>query len=63
MDDVNLYANNEKGMYSLAQTVGIFSDDIGREFGINKYATLALKREKITFIKKLIHLFYCLMEE
>ena len=48
MDDVNLYPKNEKGMYSLAQAVGIFSDDIGREFRINKYDTLALKRGKIT---------------
>ena len=59
MDDVNLYAKNEKGMYSLAQAVGLFSDDIGREFGINKYAKLALKRGKIIKFGE----FYCLIEE
>ena len=35
-------------MVSLIQTVRIFSDDIGMEFGINNCATLALKRGKIT---------------
>ena len=48
MDDLKLYAKNEKGLESLVQTVRIFSDDIGMKFGISKCATLALKRGKIT---------------
>ena len=48
MDDLKLYAKNEKGLESLFQTVRIFSDDIGMEFGIDKCATLVLKRGKIT---------------
>ena len=35
-------------MDSFVQTVRIFSDDIGMEFGIKKCATLVLKRGKIT---------------
>ena len=48
MDDLKLYAKNEKGLESLVQTVQIFSDDIGMEFDIDKCATLVLKRGKIT---------------
>ena len=48
MADLKLYANNEKGVDTLVQTIRISSDDIGMEFGIDKCATLVLKREKIT---------------
>ena len=48
MDDLKLYANNEKGLDSPVQTVRIFSDDIGMEFWIGKCATSVLKRGKIT---------------
>ena len=48
MDDLKLYAKNEKGLESLAQTVRIINDDIGLEFGIDKCATLVLKSGKIT---------------
>ena len=48
MDDLKLYAKNEKSLDSLVQTVRIFSDDTGMEFGIDKCATLVLKGEKIT---------------
>ena len=44
MYDLELY---EKGLDSLDQIVRIFSDDIGMEFGIDKCATLVLKRSKI----------------
>ena len=47
MDDLKLYAKNEKGLDSLVQTVRIFSKDIGMEFGIDKCGTLVLKRGKI----------------
>ena len=48
MDDLKLYTKSEKGLGSLVQTVRIFSDDISMEFGIDKCATLALKRGEIT---------------
>ena len=48
IDDLKLYAKNEKGLDSLVQTVRIFSDDIGMEFGIDTCATLVLKRGKLT---------------
>ena len=47
MDDLKLYAKNEKGLESLVQTVWIFSDDISMEFGIDICATLVLNRGKI----------------
>ena len=48
MDDLKLQAENEKGLESLVQTVRIFSDDIGMEFGMDKCAALVLKGGKIT---------------
>ena len=48
MDDLRLYVRNEKGLESLVQTVDFFSDDIDMEFGIDKCATLILKRGEIT---------------
>ena len=59
MDDLKLYAKNEKGLESLVQTVWIFSDDIGMEFGIDKCAALVLKREEIQNLME----FHCLMED
>ena len=59
MDDLNLYAKNEKGLESLVQTVWIFSDDIGMEFGIDKCAALVLKRGEIQNLME----FHCLMED
>ena len=48
MDDLKLYAKNQKGLELLVETERIFSDDIGMEFGIDKCDTLVLKRGKIT---------------
>ena len=47
MDDLQLHTNNEKCVDSLVQTVEIFSNDIGMEFGIDNCATLVLKIGKI----------------
>ena len=55
MYDLELY---EKGLDSLDQIVRIFSDDIGMEFGIDKCATLVLKRGKLQNLMK----FHCLMK-
>ena len=40
MDDLKLYSQSEKGLDSLVQTVRVFSEDIGMEFGIEKCAML-----------------------
>ena len=47
MDDLKLYSRNEKGLDSLVQTVRVFSEDIGMEFGIEKCAMLVLEKGKI----------------
>ena len=38
MDDLKLFAKNEKEIESLVQTVKIVSDDIGVKFGLDKCA-------------------------
>ena len=40
MDYLKLYSQSEKGFDSLVQTVRVFSEDIGIEFGIEKCAML-----------------------
>ena len=40
MDDIKLFAKNEKELETLIQAVRIYSQDIGIEFGIEKYAML-----------------------
>ena len=47
MDDLKLYSRSEKGLDSLVQTVRVLSEDIGMEFGIEKYAMLAMEKGKI----------------
>ena len=47
MDDLKLYSQSEKGLDSLIQTVRVFSKDIGKEFGIEKCAMLAMEKGKI----------------
>ena len=44
MDDLKLFAKNEKEIDSLVQTVRIFSDDIGMKFGLEKCAAMTMKR-------------------
>ena len=46
MDEVKLYRRNEKGLDSLVQTVRVFSEDIGMEFGIEKCAMLVMEKGK-----------------
>ena len=46
-DDLKLYSRSEKGLDSLVQTVRVFDEDIGMEFGIEKCAMLALEKGKI----------------
>ena len=47
MDDLKLYSLSEKGLDSLVQTVRVFREDIGMEFGIKKCAMLVMEEEKI----------------
>ena len=47
MDNLLLYAKNEKSLDSLIQRVRIFSKDIGMEFGIDKCAMLSMRRGSI----------------
>ena len=47
MDDLKLYNRSEKGLDSLVQTVRVFSEDIGMEFGIEKGAMLVMEKGKI----------------
>ena len=44
MDDIKLFAKNEKEVETLIHTVRIYSQDIGMEFGIEKCAMLVMKR-------------------
>ena len=53
LDDLKLYSRSEKGLDSLVQTVRVFSEDIGMEFGIQKCTMLVMEKGKIV---KLIEL-------
>ena len=46
MDDIKLFAKNEKELETLINTVRIYSQDIGMEFGIKKCALLVTKSGK-----------------
>ena len=47
MDDLELYASNEKSLGSLIQTVRVFSNGIGMEFGVEKCLVLTMKKGKM----------------
>ena len=47
MDNLKLYSQSEKGLDSLVQTVHVFNEDIGVQFGIEKFAMLVMKKGKI----------------
>ena len=44
MNDLKLYSRSEKGFDSLVQTIRVFSEDIGMEFGIEKCAMLVMEK-------------------
>ena len=46
MDDIKLFTKNEKELETRIFTVRIYSQDIGMEFGIEKYALLVMKSGK-----------------
>ena len=45
-NDIKLYAKNEKELETLIHAFRIYSQDIGMEFGIEKYAMLLMKSGK-----------------
>ena len=47
MVDLKLYSRSETELDSLVQTVRVFSEDIGMEFGIEKCAMLVMEKGKI----------------
>ena len=47
MEDLKLHSQSEKGLDSLVQTVRVFCEDIGTEFGIEKCATFVMEKGKI----------------
>ena len=47
MDDLKLYNRSEKGLNTSVQTVYVFSENIGMEFGMEKCAMLVMKKGKI----------------
>ena len=46
MDNIKLFFKKLKGLKTLPQAVRIYSQDIGMEFGIEKYAMLVMKSGK-----------------
>ena len=46
MDDIKLFAKNEKDLETLIHAVRIYSQDIGMEFGIEKCAMVVMKSGK-----------------
>ena len=48
MEDIKLFTKNEKEWETLIHAVGIYSQDIGIEFGIEKCAMLLMKSENDT---------------
>ena len=46
IDDIKLFAKNEKELETLIHTVRIYSQDIGMEFCIEKCAMLVMKSDK-----------------
>ena len=47
MDDLKLYGKSKDDMETLMNTVRVFSDDIGMQFGIDKCAITVIKRGKL----------------
>ena len=47
MDDLKFHSRSEKGLDSLVQTVCVFSEDMGMEFGIEKCVMLVMEKGKI----------------
>ena len=53
MDDVKLFAKNEKELETLIHAVRIYRQNIGMEFGTEKCAMLVMKNGKQNLIAKM----------
>ena len=53
IDDIKLFAKNEKELETLVQAVIIYSQDIGMEFSIEKWTTLIMKSGKRQMTKRI----------
>ena len=53
MDDIKLFAKNEKELETLIYAVRIYSQDLGMEFGIEKCAILVMKSGKQHLIDRM----------
>ena len=47
MDDLKFHSRSEKGLELLVQTVCVFSEHIGMEFGIETCAMLGWRKERL----------------
>ena len=47
MNDLKLFGKNQNQIDSLVNTVHVYSNDIGMEFGINKCGVLVMERGKV----------------
>ena len=43
MDEINLFAKNEKELETIIHVVKIYTQDIGMEFGVDKCAIVVMK--------------------
>ena len=58
MDNIKVFAKNEKELEALIQTIRIYSQHVGMEFDMEKYAKLIIKsgkRESIEGIEPINH--------
>ena len=46
MDDIKLFAKNEKELETLIQSVRMYTQDIGMEYSIEKYPMLIIRNKK-----------------
>ena len=54
MDDLKLIDKSEEELQKEKQTVKTFSDDINMEFGLEKWAKITFKRDKLTHLQNLV---------
>ena len=52
IEDLKLYSKNEMTLDSLVHTVGIFSEYIGMQFGIDKCVMLVMKTRKNSRVRR-----------
>ena len=48
MDDLKLFAKDDKNLEEMLQLIKKFSEDIGMTFGLDKCAKVSFKRGKLT---------------